>query len=327
MQKKLVALAITSLISMPVLAQSSVTVYGQMDIGVMSVPGDGDNNVTRIDSANWADSYFGVKGSEDLGNGLKAVFQVETELVNDDATGLGGKGRDTFVGLSGNFGTLIAGRLSTPLNNWVGDYDPSGANAFRTNNVNLTGSLELEDRANNTLAYAAPDMGGLSAVLFYSVDERTKKDRTDEKTDIVAKKTPLYGVGLRYDNDALSVMYTYHAKKNVVDNHALGLSYDFGMARVTGSYIFNQFDNNKLEDEQGWNVGVAVPVGNGAVTLGYGQESNIGGTKDKDNKIAALTYSYNLSKRTSLYAGYRYQKPNKGGDNTNEYGVGLVHSF
>ena len=316
MQKKLIALAAASAFTLPVMAQSSVIVYGQMDIGVASLPDEAGHDVTHIDSALWTDSYIGVKGTEDLGGGLKAVFQVETTLVNDDATGLAGEGRDTFVGLAGGFGTLIAGHLSTPLNNWLADYDANGSNTFRTSNVNLEWALET--RAGNTVAYATPDLGGFQGVAFYSVDETY-----DVPVNI---KNDIYGVGLRYDNDAFSAMYTWHAVHDMVDNHAVGLSYDFGVARITGSYIFNALEDAALEDESGWNLGVAVPVGNGTISVGYGQESDIGGVRDNDAKIASIAYSYDLSKRTSLYAGYRYQKP-EGEDNTNEFAVGIVHRF
>lgn len=312
MQKKLIALAAASAFTLPAMAQSAVVVYGQMDIGAASLPDDAGDDVVRVDSALWDDSYIGVKGAEDLGSGLKAVFQVETSLVNDDATGLGGEGRDTFVGLAGGFGTVIAGHLSTPLNNWLADYDASGANTFRTINVNLTGALET--RAPNTIAYATPDLGGFEGVLFYSLDE----DRN--------VKEDAYGIGLQYSNDALSAMYTWHAVNDLVDNHSVGLSYDFGVARITGSYIFNSFEDDSLEDEQGWSLGVAVPVGNGTFTAAYGQESDIGGVRDNDADIASVTYSYDLSKRTMLYAGYRYQKP-EGADNTDEFAVGILHRF
>ena len=316
MQKKLIALAAASAFTLPAMAQSSVIVYGQMDIGVASLPDGMGHDVTHVDSALWTDSYIGVKGAEDLGGGLKAVFQVETTLVNDDETGLAGEGRDTFVGLAGGFGTLIAGYLSTPLNNWLADYDANGSNTFRTSNVNLEWALET--RAPNTIAYATPELGGFQGVLFYSVDEIR-----DVPVNI---KNDAYGVGLRYDNDAFSAMYTWHAVNDVVDNHAVGLSYDFGVARITGSYILNTFEDSAMEDESGWNLGVAVPVGNGTISLGYGQESDIGGLRDNDAKIASVAYSYDLSKRTSLYAGYRSQTWD-GADHTNEFALGLVHRF
>lgn len=312
MQKKLIALAAASAFTLPAMAQSSVIVYGQMDIGVASLPDGAGHDVTHVDSALWGDSYIGVKGAEDLGSGLQAVFQVETTLVNDDDTGLAGEGRDTFVGLAGGFGTLVAGYLSTPLNNWLADYDANGSNTFRTSNVNLEWALET--RAGNTVAYVTPDLGGFQGVAFYSLDE---------KRDI---KGDAYGVGLRYDNDAFSAMYTWHAVNDVVDNHAVGLSYDFGVARITGSYILNTLEDAALEDESGWNLGVAVPVGNGTISVGYGQESNIAGVRDNDAQIASIAYSYDLSKRTMLYAGYRYQKPEVE-DNTNEFAVGVVHRF
>ena len=154
MQKKLIALAAASAFTLPVMAQSSVIVYGQMDIGVASLPDGAGHDVTHVDSALWGDSYIGVKGAEDLGSGLQAVFQVETTLVNDDDTGLAGEGRDTFVGLAGGFGTLVAGYLSTPLNNWLADYDANGSNTFRTSNVNLEWALETRACTDHVTTHA-----------------------------------------------------------------------------------------------------------------------------------------------------------------------------
>ena len=104
MQKKLIALAVAGLVSVPAFAQSNVTIYGRMDAGLFNQDDDAGHAVTRVDSSGWTTSRLGFKGAESLGNGLQALFQVETTLVNDDETGLNGPGRDTFVGLGGGFG-------------------------------------------------------------------------------------------------------------------------------------------------------------------------------------------------------------------------------
>lgn len=245
MQKKLIALAVAGLVSAPAFAQSNVTVYGRMDIGVFSQDDVNGNSVTTVQNSGWTTSRLGFKGSEDLGNGLKAIFQIESRLRNDGDNNLN-TNRDTFVGLTGGFGTLIAGRNSTPLNNWLSDYDPSGtANAFRSTNVNLTGSLET--RVSNSVVYAAPKMGGLDAAVLYAPDEND------------GVKNDVYGIGLQYKTGPLGAFYTFHAIDNVVDNHAVGAYYDLGVAKVMATYILDSFEAANTEDETAWSLGWAMP--------------------------------------------------------------------
>ena len=115
MQKKLIALAVAGLASTAAFAQSNVTVYGVMDATYDYVGASQSTAATKVKndsrvSAN--SSYLGFKGAEDLGNGLKAVFQIEGNLFNDNAGGWDGSARDTYVGLTGGFGTVVAGTLT-----------------------------------------------------------------------------------------------------------------------------------------------------------------------------------------------------------------------
>jgi len=187
---------------------------------------------------------LGFKGSEDLGNGLKAIFQIETALTNDSSSTFG-DAQDTFVGLEGGFGTVVAGRISTPLNNWMGDFDASGAsNAFRSTNVNLTAftgeANGLETRVDNAVAYVAPTFSGIQFAALYAPDE----------DDSISHD--VYGIGLRYDAGPISAMYTWHAVNNLVDSHTVGGAYDFGVARLMATYILNDADASALEDETAW---------------------------------------------------------------------------
>lgn len=311
MQKKLIALAVAGLVSAPAFAQSNVTVYGRMDIGVFSQDDVNGNSVTTVQNSGWTTSRLGFKGSEDLGNGLKAIFQIESRLRNDGDNDLN-TNRDTFVGLTGGFGTLIAGRNSTPLNAWLMDYDASGSNAFRHTNVNLAGALEV--RVSNSVVYAAPKMGGLDAAVLYAPDEND------------GVKNDVYGIGLQYKTGPLAAFYTFHAVDNVVDNHAVGGLYDFGVAKVMATYIFNSFEAANTEDETAWSLGVNAPIGAGVIGLGYTAQSDIAGIDGNDVDVWALTYKHNLSKRTYAYTGYQRQDPD-GGDAIDTFGVGIAHSF
>ncbi len=312
MQKKLIALAVAGLVSAPAFAQSNVTVYGRMDIGVASKDDVNGNSVTVVDNSLWTTSRLGFKGSEDLGNGLKAIFQIESRLRNDGDSDLN-TNRDTFVGLTGGFGTLIAGRNSTPLNNWLADYNPNKtANSFETTNVNL--AVDMEVRVSNSVVYAAPKMGGIDAAVLYAPDEND------------GVKNDIYGIGLQYTGGPLAAFFTWHAQDNVADSYAVGLSYDLGVARLMGTYILNSFDASGLDDEKGWSLGVDAPIGAGSIGLGYTAETDIGGLDGADIDTYALTYKHNLSKRTYAYTGYQRQDPD-GGDAIDTFGVGIAHSF
>ena len=120
MQKKIIALAVAALASSAAFAQSNVTVYGIADVGQAFVKSSGAANgvnqgtVGRLDSNS---SYLGFKGVEDLGNGLKALFQFETGFAADKGfwSSTATSGRDSYVGLTSNFGTVLAGNLTHPL--------------------------------------------------------------------------------------------------------------------------------------------------------------------------------------------------------------------
>lgn len=327
MQKKLIALAVAGLVSVPAFAQSNVTIYGRLDAGLFNkdeIGTDGkEHAVTRVDSSGWTTSRLGFKGAENLGNGLQALFQVETKLVNDDDTGLRGQARDTFVGLAGGFGAVLLGRLSSPLNSWLADFDHAeGAPYFKVTNVGQ-GFLKdavFETRADNTIAYATPNMGGFQAIAYYSFNLMAPELAPSSEEIRVG------GVGFRYTAGGLDAFYTYNnaAKAAEIDNHSLGLSYDFGVAKIMGTYLLTDFDTNA--DSKQYSLGVQVPVGAGVISAGFGHEQNLGGVRDNDQDTWALTYKHNLSKRTFLYAGYQRQDPD-GGIARDTYGVGVAHQF
>lgn len=323
MQKKLIALAVAGLVSVPAFAQSNVTIYGRLDAGLFNKDDAEGNAVTRVDSSGWTTSRLGFKGAENLGNGLQALFQVETKLVNDDDTGLTGQARDTFVGLAGGFGAVLLGRLSSPLNSWLADFDHAeGAPYFKVTNVGQ-GFLKdavFETRADNTIAYATPNMGGFQAIAYYSFNLMAP-ETWPSKSEI-----RVGGVGFRYTAGGLDAFYTYNnaSKAAEIDNHSLGLSYDFGVAKIMGTYLLTDFDTNA--DSKQYSLGVQVPVGAGVISAGFGHEQNLGGVRDNDQDTWALTYKHNLSKRTYLYAGYQRQDPD-GGIARDTYGVGVAHHF
>lgn len=327
MQKKLIALAVAGLVSAPAFAQSNVTVYGIADMAVGSFDNADGKGVFKVDSSVWLTSRLGFKGSEDLGNGLKGVFQLEYAITPDVNSEIGGKAgdadnaRDTFVGLSGGFGTVVAGRLSTPYNRLWDSYDQNGSNTF--DSVNRFNGLGVwAARIDNAVAYVSPNMGGLTAILAYGADE----DR-EMSADVI-------GGSLSYANGPIKAGYIYHrvgdddvSPSKQVDGHMLGGSYDFGVARLGAAYKLSSPDNGALEDEKSWAVNLAAPVGAaGVASIGYADVSDYAGIQDNDAKAYSVAYQHNLSKRTALYGGYAAEKFD-GEKRTDKVAVGVTHRF
>ncbi len=349
MQKKIIALAVAGLASTAAFAQTNVTIYGVADVGQAWVKADGNNGnpdqktVGRLDDNN---SFIGFKGVEDLGNGLKAVFQYETAVrFDDNNNGFTGV-RDSFVGLAGGFGTVAAGRLTHPLRAMGLKVEiMPGASGFGTA-ASLTGAIAggiktgADDRASNAVAYISPTFGGgFSVTAAYVNGEQRDDDATGRA----------YQIAGQYDNGPLFVGIGYHQTQDGL--HAGGpgnwshLQEDLD-ARVWriaavytapfGTKFAALYDNTKVEngsnvllpgsnrdiDRDAWSLGVSHPFGAHTVGLQYARtsETDISGGGDLDDKASmwSALYTYSLSKRTMVHA--RYSKlSNDDGGNYNFY--------
>ena len=317
MQKKLIALAVAGLVSAPVFAQSNVTVYGVADAffgyGKMD-----DNKFTGVQSGGWAGSRLGFKGSEDLGNGLKAVFTLEygIELDKKEGVGAGGpRSRQQFIGLQGGFGFIGLGRQYNP-GYYVFKYDAINvipfspqfilANALGSNIVAATPA-----RVSNSINYKSPDFGGLTLNAIYGFNE-VNQDDNRRAGDTAA-------IGADYANGPLAIGLVYSQVKQdagaipsekfngVADETKkeayLGAAYDFGMFKLMGSYQIIKDATAAEDDNKVWQLGGVVPVSSvGKVHLSYGRTD--ADTNDSDAAAWSLLYSHSLSKRTTAYMGY-----------------------
>jgi len=329
MQKKLIALAVAGLVSAPAFAQSNVTIYGIADVGLGYIDGGKAGDLTGLVNGGWAGSRLGFRGTEDLGNGLKAVFTLEYGIELDNNQGVGGSAlpaRQQFVGLSGGFGTLVLGRVQSPGYNFAAKYVPMGGYASVHDFLAGTGAgftIEDSNRLDNTVVYMTPNFSGFSATVAYSFGSEVNETNTYDALTLATGGTneadSVLGVGLNYDNGPLSAGLVYHGVYNVdkvsagvgkredINEWALGGSYDFGVAKAFATYQMREISyvtagERDYEDDV-WTVGVAVPVGAaGSVSLAYGQHDGDGSKNEAD--AWSLAYSHALSKRTSLYAMY-----------------------
>lgn len=327
MQKKLIALAVAGLMSAPVFAQSNVTIYGLIDMGYKW---QGDNvtsgvgSRSAVDSGITAGNRLGFRGTEDLGNGLKASFVLETGF-NGDREGLinGGFHRQSYLALSGNFGTVALGRQYTPQHLWTaGVADP-----FGKGNVGSAGNVLIQDaRLDNLAAYVSPTFGGFSVIAAFT-NSASGNESVDNGSGVPgADDARVWALAPSYKNGPVFVGLNVHqirANATTVGSSAdtkiwdLIGSYDFGVVKLSGLYGVRDVDAAGLVGDvkhTQWLVGVTVPVGaNGKVLASYNRRvSDFDAAGQGDARVGqwAVGYEHALSKRTSLYAAYAHQNQN-----------------
>ena len=321
--KKFALLAVLAGISAHAAAQSSVTLFGVIDEAARYVK-NGDLKMKSLASGGINTSRLGVRGTEDLGDGLKAGFWLETGLNADSGTSSDATrfwNRRSTVSLIGNFGEVRLGRDFTPTYTGYSDYDVFGDNGIAASSkfesalgVSRDGSTSTTStgqgtRADNQIMYLTPgNLGGFYGRAAVAAGEGT-----------TGKK--YYGGRAGYAAGPLDVSASYGQytvaplagddKFKIAD---VGASYDFGVVKAMGYYTQSKFASQKIAS---YSLGAVVPVGVGQIKAAY-THANASGTDAagvnvdaNDANQFALGYIYNLSKRTAVYGTAAYIK-NKG---------------
>jgi predicted porin len=326
MKKSLIALAVAGAVSAPAFAATSnVDIYGIMNIAVQQADCFGagcSNDVTIVDNT----SRIGFKGSEDLGGGLKAIWQIESALGSNGASAIGtsstggaaGLGtRNTFIGVAGNFGTALMGRHDTPYKLGTVSLDIFGDtiadyNLGRLNGVE--GLMNAHDaRSGQALAYISPTWSGFHfavATVMSNGEPGTALNNAGDDFDAWSAT----GV---YSNGPLFASLSYQ-KVNADLIAAVAGTQDSDAWKVGVGYTFGDLKGAVMYED----VGVGGIAGssnrhswifNGAYTMGpvvfkaqYADVSNAAfSTVANDDQTAwALGLDYNLSKRTTGYIVY-----------------------
>ncbi|WP_172601798.1 porin [Sulfuricystis thermophila] len=318
MQKKIIALAVAGLVSGAAFAQSNVTIYGVADLTFDNVKAGGATdsgyNMPNRNRVSSNSSYIGFKGAEDLGNGLKAVFQFESG-VNPDATGGTWANRDSYVGLGGGFGTVAMGNLTGPTRALGAAMDPFAGATGITANTGLIGKLGggagaslFDTRWQNAIAYISPSFSGFSVVAAYVANENKTRDGLSGTAGQL--NTRGYDIGAKYENGPIMVAASYNQAKvgDIADTKGsatrVGAKYNFGMGTVGLLW-----DRVKWEDNTGnakrnaWFLPVTFNVGgNGKIIAQYGHAGDVTDTSDTGAKMFAIGYEHSLSKRTMIKA-------------------------
>ncbi|MNK51565.1 Outer membrane porin protein 32 precursor [compost metagenome] len=350
MKKSLLALAVMGAFAGAAYAQSSVTVYGIVDLGFDSTSNGADSNgrTNGIKSGGQSASRIGFKGTEDLGNGLKALFQLEATIQADDGAAFqaatngsnnGGFNRFATVGLqSATFGTVLLGRQTSVIKDAYDQIDPfgDGGTVAAISTVFFNGTLSGDNgRISNSAKYQSNSFGGFKFGAAYGFGETAGDTGANSN----------YGLGVGYANGPLNVQFAYHNQDRSTglvqtgENKLafLGGTYDFGVVKLHGAYA-----DTKLEAPIGTEVkyrnymlGVSAPVGPGTIFASYTANDNRT-TNNADTQKYAISYSYDLSKRTNLYTGYSKTSNDDGarlgsaaalGKDPSTFNVGIRHKF
>ena len=354
MQKKLIALAVAGLVSGGAFAQSNVTVYGVVDVGVESGKYSDEGSVFRVQSGQSAGSRIGFKGEEALGNGLSAIFQLESGFQADTGDQTHGSakndgtnnntygslfGRQAFAGLKSNtLGQVTIGRQYS-----VGYSVLSQADAFA---LGQGGGLQntlanaavpgYATRMDNAIVYVSPSFAGFNAAAAYSSGYDNSLAKGAEAVDAssatkkVGRAWALQGT---YANGPLFVSAAYtqvNVDASTLDvtpaltasnddkakNWAVGATYDFGVAKAFAAFTQGKLEGQAEQKTRGYSAGVRVPFGAHTVIGQYAKLQDRT-TDNSDFSTIALGYEYSLSKRTTAYASYAKGKNDSGA----EYGL------
>lgn len=324
MKKSLLAVAVAAALPAFAYAQTNVTLSGILKTGISYT--DYDKGVNEGDHLALTDgsSRFIISGSEDLGGGLKAIFQYDTRVrVDDGGVGNNLGGGNTFLGLSGGFGTIRLGRLDTYY--FLG-IDEHGARATSLQHSNIsilsyvgnnTNAIARASRSQNMVRYDTPTFSGIKGGLNWSPGAATTEGATMDD----GNKGNAWSADIGYAAGPLSVGAAYWDEKNEGYKLAApGALTGQQSWRVFGSYNFGIFKVGLIYDESkvktngadikrpAWSIPLTAKLGPGTVLFTYSQAQDlkIGGNKQSDSgaNMFVLGYDYPLSKRTSLGVSY-----------------------
>jgi predicted porin len=364
MQKKIIALAVAGLASTAAFAQTNVTVYGVADAAFVYTNVNGGNRLNTgeahgrdtylVQSGQLSGSRIGFKGTEDLGNGLKAIFTLEYGLELDVNGGLGNtasgmNSRQSFVGLSTKAGDVTLGRQYAP-GFYIAAMDalvtsPALSSVLQAQvftGASINGSTA--SRWNNSVNYKTANWGGFTAQAIYAAGENTNEIAMGES----------YGIGADYAAGPLAVKYIYqhaaisntgmgtaaYGNSGIQDEHYVGASYDLKVVKLMASAQTTDRGNRAQAGGQAaegavYQFGAIVPVGKGNIHASYALAERNSATRMGPNTYkgemnsVSVAYTHGLSKRTTLYTGLRYtdNDTNNAGLVTTAFGAGINHTF
>ncbi len=327
MNKKLIALAVAAVFSAPA-AMADVMVYGNIH---MDIRANDEGNSTQNTTVNNNGSSLGFKGTEDLGNGLKTIFQYEMIYSGlDDSTAVS-NAYDSYIGLTGDFGTFLVGRHNTPAKSayYASGNDHLGDSIIDLNEIGFT-----ERRVNNAIAYVSPNFSGVRLAAAIVPGEQSGADDTTDENGLMDS----YSLGVMYQGHGVKAGLGYetiadtssNADNNDTTTLHVGASYTFMNNYTVGAQYGSDDNVSNVDGTERTTFALAgkAQFGNNAIILNYGdtETETSAGVKSNDESHMGIGFHHTMSKRTSAYVAYKNVDPD-GGDSTDQFAVGMIHNF
>lgn len=319
--KKILAIAIATAFAAPAFAATSnVDIYGAINVSLDHVD-NGPSSWNRMVTNN--NSFLGFKGSEDLGGGLSAVWQLETnvnfdsnESASNDAGNMYGT-RNTFVGLSSKgLGTVVAGTHDTPYKMSMGKLDIFVGTLGDYNGIfgsagNKANSSLFDLRTGNTIAYLSPNFGGFDVKAAYVMGLEGATTGTNSRSNA-------YSLSGTYANGPLFATVAYEKHNNVgttacnkgavclgqgtLDRDAwnVGVGYTIGDLKLGAMYESMDGDAGTAVKHNAWGVNAAYKLGAFTLKGSYADAGKIASVASTGASMLALGADYDLSKRTKV---------------------------
>ncbi|MDN0076978.1 porin [Crenobacter sp. SG2303] len=336
MQKKIIAGLIASALAAPLLAHADVTMYGTINMAVESTQVSGATNPPSNDVTKGrvvSKSIIGFKGNEDLGSGLKAIWQVEQEIRGAEQGGTNDKGqpavfatRNTFVGLShADYGTFLIGNYDSAYkrltNRTLNVLPDTTLDTFDSTSIFSRGEARLK----NSVNYTTPVWNGFQGGLSYAFDETRSVDNNPTDPNFGKRlNADRVSLGLNYQIAGLNVGagwdhsgdgYSTNATTNITsqktaktDFYKVGVSYKFDFGTMIGAGYEARLDEvpGQAKSRQAdWLFAASQDIGAFSLKAAYarlGQQTANGQTvlgSEAKQWLAGVTYD--LSKRTQAY--------------------------
>lgn len=328
MKKTQVALAALALVASSA-AMAEVTIYGTVDAGVANSTGTG----TNLSSAGGfvAGNNIGFKGSEDLGGGMKANFQLETGFDLNGYTANGGAATTTTVsesattkapffnriatvGLSGDFGTVTLGQQLSPFVGSVAGTGTLGNGHFFVNRLimagNFSGAAVNSSTSTSTFAYngffipnaisySTPSIGGFTLTGLTT----TKSGSNDGAVPAQVDTDRYSALSLTGAIENVNLSLAYQSRSNTYTSTAISANTAINGFTLAGSYISNKFEGDS--NTGSFNAGVGYDVQpNLNLSVQYAWNNGSSAATSSNQDLIGLAAKYSLSKRSFLYASY-----------------------
>lgn len=319
MKKSLLALAVLGAFAGAAVAQSSVTLYGRVDLSVGKGSGVSDKRM-----ANGSGSRLGVRGTEDLGGGLQALFNIE-HRYNADTGAISSAARfwhgRSIVGLQGGFGQVVLGReystafLQSQLvaDPWGWDNVVNGTMGGSGGNSNVTGGGIVRVRYDSALTYRISASGFSFGAQIAEASDSIDNFGSRPINFAVSYAAGPLTAGFGYERTGVEGV-------EKAKWMTLNAAYSFGSFKVGG--LLGRGDHANGDSRKSWLLTATAPVGAGEFRASYGRLKGDAGTLSKP---FALGYHYSLSKRTTVYADLL--NDSESASSKTGYDFGIKHNF